>query len=271
MPLPHCTVLTFTEELVLLLNDEDGRPFPVQQDVVACALAGAVLMDLAFDYRIDTDLEALVVHDSRPTGNPVHDRVLARIAAHTEVSDTRTWIGMLSVDEAPAIHERTLAGLVESRIPWMRSRHYPGSDDKTAKGVHLHIANVLSSDEIPDPRDIALVSLLDACGILPDLFPRQEMEDFRPRIGQLRKMDLIGREVRGEHRYRPLDHSGSAGTRCAVQEVAADPLHGLLPCRGGDTAGPRGYPWRTDSVLPFWRVSGLMAVGNCGVAIRCSD
>ena len=53
------TVLTFSEELVLLLNDEDGTPLPIRQDVVACALAGTALMGLAFAYRIDTDLEAL--------------------------------------------------------------------------------------------------------------------------------------------------------------------------------------------------------------------
>ena len=109
----------------------------------------------------------------------------------------------MSVEDATGIHERTLARLVEngiltergSRIPWMRSPRYPGSDDGTVKRTRQQIADVLGSDGIPDPRDIALVSLLDACGILPDLFPGQEMEDFRSRIIQLRKMDLIGREV----------------------------------------------------------------------------
>ena len=202
-------MLTFTEELVLLLNDEDGAPLPIRQDVAACALAGAVLMDLAFDYRIDTDLEALFVNDRTPTGNPALDRILTKIAARTEVNgtvnDTKTWIGVLSVEEAPAIHEQTLAGLVErgiltvreSSIPWMRSRRYPSSDVRTASELRRRIADVLDSDEIPDPRDIALIALLDACEILPDIFPRQEMEDFRPRLALLRKMDLIGREVAG--------------------------------------------------------------------------
>ena len=198
-------MLTFTEELVLLLNDEDGAPLPIRQDTVASALAGAVLMDLAFANRIDTDLEALFVNDRTATGNPALDRVLTRIAARTQVSDTKTWIGLLSVEEAPAIHEETLVGLVESgiltvresRLPWIRSRRYPSSDGKTASELRQHVADVLSTDEIPDPRDVALISLLDACEVLPDIFPRREIEDFRPRIALLRKMDLIGREVAG--------------------------------------------------------------------------
>ena len=190
-------MLTFTEELVLLLNDEDGAPLPIRQDIVACALAGAVLMDLAFACRIDTDLETLFVNDSTPTGQPTLDRILTRIAARTEVCDTKTWIGVLSAEEAPAIRDQTLAGLVESgiltvrvsRIPWIRARRYPSGDGKTAKELRRHVADVLTSDEIPDPRDVALISLLDACEILPDIFPRQEIEEFRPRLAPLRKMD----------------------------------------------------------------------------------
>ena len=198
-------MLTFTEELVLLLNDEDGAPLPIRQDIVACALAGAVLMDLAFACRIDTDLETLFVNDPTPIGNPALDRILERIAVRTEVCDTKTWIAVLSAEEAPAIHEQTLAGLVErgiltmreSRLPWIQSRRHPSSDGRTAKKLRQHVADVLTSDEIPDPRDVALISLLDACEILPDIFPGKEMEDYRPRLALLRKMDLIGREVAG--------------------------------------------------------------------------
>ena len=82
-------------------------------------------MDLAFDYRIDTDLEALFVNDRTPTGNSALDRILARIAAHAEVCDTKTWIGVLSVEEAPAIHEQTLAGLVERGVLTVRESRNP--------------------------------------------------------------------------------------------------------------------------------------------------
>lgn len=195
-------MLTFTEELVLLLKDEDGSMLPIRQDVAACALAGAVLMDLAFDYRIDTDFEALVVHDRTPTGNAVLDRLLAKIAARVEVCDTKTWIGELSAEEAPAVHEESLAGLVEqgvltvrsSKFPLMGSRQWRGGGE-TVQKIRLRIVDVLYSHEIPDPRDVALISLLDACEILPEILPTQELADLRPRITLLRKMDLIGREV----------------------------------------------------------------------------
>ena len=197
---------TFAEELILLLNDRDGVLLPIQKDAFECALTGAVLMDLAFARRIDTDLQALVVTDRTPTGNPMLDRVLAKIGARPETADTRTWIRDLSIDEAGAFREQTLAGLVQrgvlerrdGKLPWgLRSPRHPAVDGEAVREIGQRIGAVLHSDDIPDPRDVALISLLDACDILPDLFPGREIERCRPRIEQLRKMELIGREVAG--------------------------------------------------------------------------
>ena len=220
-------MLTFAEELILLLHDEDGAPLPIQEDALACALAGAVLMDLAFAYRIDTDLQALVVTDQAPTGDAVLDRLLAKIAARLEAADTRTWIRELSVDEAAAIQEEVLSGLVERGVltpqvgnfPWtLQAPRHPMVDDEAAGGVSRRIQAVLHSDDIPDPRDIALIALLDACDLLADIFPAQEMEQCRARIEQLRQMDLIGRELAGaiadiEHRIIAVLRARSARFR----------------------------------------------------------
>ena len=70
---PERRMPTFTEEILLLLGDEAGVFLPIQKHAFECALAGAVLMDLAFAYRIDTDLQVLVVTGATPTGNAVLD------------------------------------------------------------------------------------------------------------------------------------------------------------------------------------------------------
>ena len=105
-------MLTFAEELILLSTDERGALPAVRKDALDCAAAGAALMELAFARRIDTDPQALTVIDPAPTGDPALDPVLAKLAARAEAADTKKWIRELSVDEAPAIRERALAGLV---------------------------------------------------------------------------------------------------------------------------------------------------------------
>ena len=198
-------MLTFTEEiLLLLLDDKDGSFVPIAKANLGCAIAGAVLMDLAFANRIDTDPESLIVTDRTPTGNPILDPTLTKIAAQGEPSDTRTWIRLLSVEDAPAIREQALQSLVargivvqrEARVMWaFRARRYPTIDGNVEQEVKLRIGDVLLSDDIPHPRDVALIGLVDACDILRDIFADRDMEQCRPRIDQLRKMDLIGREL----------------------------------------------------------------------------
>ena len=63
--------------------------------------------------------------------------------------------------------------------------------------IKPRIGNVLLSDDIPDPREVALIGLVDACDLLGDIFPERNIDRLRPRIEQLRKMDLIGRELAG--------------------------------------------------------------------------
>ena len=196
-------MLTFAEELVLLLHDEDGAPLPIRQDAIDCALAGAVLMDLAFANRIDTDLQTLTVIDQKATGNIALDRILEKLAARAQPMDTRTWIGELCIDEAGAIHEAVLSSLVgderlarRARGPWgLGGLRYPRMDDAAVRGINLRVRQTLAADDIPEPRDVALISLLDACDLLGQVVPTREIDQRRARIGQLRRMDLIGREV----------------------------------------------------------------------------
>ena len=203
-------MLTFYEEImVLLLHDENGTFLPVNEHTLNSALTGAVLMDLAFANRIDTDPERLVVIDPTPTGNPVCDRILARIAAESVTANSRTWIETLSADEASADQAETIRaaalnslverGVLERRdekFLWMfRSRRYPTIDGKVEQEAKKRIADVLFSDEIPDPKDVALICLVDSCNILHTIFSKREIDRVEPRIEQLRKMDLIGREM----------------------------------------------------------------------------
>ncbi len=197
-------MLRFAEEvMLLLLDDEDGSFLPVPEWSVQCALAGAVLMDLALEDRIDTDLDSLILVDGKPTGDPLLDPALERIAASAEVRDARYWVEN-TASRGDEIREAALARLVETgildreedRFLWgCRSRRYPTIDGRAEREVKLRIMGVLLSDEIPDPRDIVIICLCDACGIFNDLLSARELERARGRIDQVRKMDLIGQAV----------------------------------------------------------------------------
>ena len=196
--------LRFAEEITLLmLNDEDGEFVRVPGWSMQCAYAGAVLMELALENRIDTDLKRLVLIDPTPLGDDLLDPTLQQIAQATETHDARHWVDHLA-DRAEEIREQALARLVErgilrreeDRFLWVfQSRRYPVIDGEAEREVKLRIMEVLFSDEIPEPRDIVIICLADACGILRELLSARELERATERIDQVRKLDLIGQAV----------------------------------------------------------------------------
>ncbi|MCY4460034.1 MAG: GPP34 family phosphoprotein [Albidovulum sp.] len=205
-------MLRFAEEIILLLlEDENGKFVHVPELSMRCVLAGAVLMDLAIELRIDTDLDKLVLLDPTPVGDPLLDPTLEKIAEaekqRVEESekerDARYWVE-LTAREADSIREVALARLIErgilrredDRLLWVfRSRRYPVIDGQAEREVKLRIMEVLFSDAIPGPRDVVIISLADSCGIFKILLSEREYKRARERIHNVRKMDLIGQAV----------------------------------------------------------------------------
>ena len=213
-------MLTFAEEiLLLLLDDESGEFVPAPAWSRQCALAGAVLMDLALHGRIDTDLRALVLVDRTPVGDDLLDPVLARIAGERGVHDARYWVRHLADERADRIQTQALSRLVGrgvlqsegGRLLWaLRARRYPTIDGKAEREVRQRIMRVLFSDDIPSPRDIVIICLADACRIFDLIMSRGEVARAREKIDLVRRMDLIGQAV--SQVVRDLESSVAAAT-----------------------------------------------------------
>ena len=198
-------MLTFVEETCLLLLDEKtGEFLPIHPNILECALVGAVLVDLAFAYRIDTDPKTRTGTDRTPTGESILDGILGKIADHPETTDTAAWFKTLSADEAAGLQKQVMHRLVEGRVLQRqekksfisrRRNRYSTIHREATREIKERMRRLVLSDDIPDPRDTALLCLVDACNILPDIFPGDELQGAGVRIKQLREMDSLGRDV----------------------------------------------------------------------------
>ena len=196
-------MLRFAEEIILLLlNDKDGTFARVPYWSLNYALAGGVLMDLALENRIDTDLENLVMLDKTPLGDSLLDPTLANIASD-EQRDPKYWVEQ-TASHADVIREEALSRLVnngilerrDDRFLWVfKSRRYVAIRGDAEREVKLRIMEVLFSDSIPDPRDVVIICLADACGIFDKLLTKQELDKASDRIKQVRQLDLIGQAM----------------------------------------------------------------------------
>ena len=210
--------------MLLLLHDSGGRFAGVADRSVGYALAGGVLMDLALESRIDTDLHRLLLLDSTPTGDDLLDPMLADIAAEQGTFDARHWLEQ-GLQRAADIRTAALARLVQrgilerraNRFLWVfGARRYPLVDGAAQREVKLRILDVLLGEDIPDARDIAIICLADACGLFRELLSEDELEQALPRFQQVRKMELIGRAVTAA--VADLDKDAEAYTQFMIDQ-----------------------------------------------------
>ncbi|BBK31037.1 Golgi phosphoprotein 3 GPP34 [Stella humosa] len=196
-------MLTFVEEILLLmLDDQDGRLVDLPRSAMNGVIAGAVLMDLAMHDRIDSDLQELRVVNKTPTGDPLLDGTLASLSG-AEGRSSSAWVEDVARD-ADDLRERALARLVsrgilrkeEGRFLWVfHTRRYPIIDDREQREVKARLRELVLSNEIPDPRDVVLVCLVEAAGLWDLLLTEAEQDKAADRIAQLRKMDLVGQAM----------------------------------------------------------------------------
>ena len=199
--------LSLPEELVLmLLNEESGYFRQVPGWNLSCSIVGAALAELSLIGRIDTDLDSLILLDSTPTGDPALDSILEAIAADRETHNAQFWIERLAA-HAESIIDRSLDRLVGMSILqhhdgdyWSFGRniwHTEQSVDSEGRAapefVRARVERVVLGGELPDPRDVIIISLLNTCDVLR--FTLLLDDEAEARVQLICKMDLIGRSI----------------------------------------------------------------------------
>ena len=193
--------MRLAEEFLLLLRDVDGTLSRAPEWLVRYALGGAVLMDLALENRIDTDVQRLLLIDSAPVGDRLLDPLLAEIAQADQAHDALYWVER-ATRYADEIRETALARLVNSGVldlsddRFLRvfgTRHYSLANDEVERELIGRVKVTLLTDTIPDPRDIVIVTLVDGCGLIGHILSADELAGAAARIELVRRLELIGR------------------------------------------------------------------------------
>ena len=202
-------MLRFAEEILLLIldNEEGDVTSSLPPHSLDRVLAGAILMDLALENRIDTDPDQLMLIDPTPVGDELLDPVLAEIARESRPFPIAHWIEHAAI-RGDDIRRKALVRLVDRGIlssddftlfflshRVSRSKRYPVVDGRASEEVNFRIMRLLFSDDIPDPRDIVIVGLAAACGLFKFILSREELSEVQPRIDQIARMDLIAQSV----------------------------------------------------------------------------
>lgn len=197
-------MLSFAEELILLsLDDRKGTFLPMSLMSFESALAGSILMELALSNKIDTDLEHLILIDDTPTGDPIYDEILQMIKEYPDDKNALYWVKEIR-NSYSNLREILTQRLVEKGFLQEKKRkilglfsqkRYPTINDSEEVTIRQRIRQIVLSDEIPEPKDIVIISLIKSCGLTDQIFSSKEIKQASERIYQISKMDLIGQSV----------------------------------------------------------------------------
>ena len=196
--------LRFVEELLILVEEEQ-----VPNRTLRYALAGAALMDLALEHRIDTDLETLYLTDATPLGDDLLDPVLAEIAAGPQSQSCEFWVRRIAEKgdclhaqalerlEAQGIMESDDGGLFAVALRVRDSRRYPAPAGVAAEQeIRSRLMDILFNDDvIPSPRDTAIISLCRACGLFRQTLTSEEYHEVEARIELIAGFEMSARAL----------------------------------------------------------------------------
>jgi Golgi phosphoprotein 3 len=199
-------MLSFAEEIYLLaLDDVTGKLLiPSKEVVLNTALLGATLAELAFLRKIDTDTENLFVLDTELTDSPVLNLILDvfRQTNKTQMQLCR-YIEVL-LPKSKEIEQLVLKELiskailkqVNEKIFWIFPSHrYPIINNQEISSVETRLRQILLSDEIPEPREATLISLVNACGLFSEILSARELRRAEAKIEALSKFDMVGQKI----------------------------------------------------------------------------
>ena len=197
--------LRLSEELLLLAqDDEKGTIVSGASIAIDYGLAGAVLLELAEDQKIDLDGTKLELKDSKLTGDFTYDFVIQQISKSSKPRTTEHWVSELA-HKTKEIKEKLLEKLtnkgilekVEGKVLWIFStKKYPTRYEKPEFVIRKRIHDIVIGGKEPGTRDSMLLGLIQAGGLVKEVFPKkEEYKVAKGRIKELVEGDIMNKAV----------------------------------------------------------------------------
>ena len=221
--------MILAEEVALLLIDDISGKAVVDSTRLELALAGSVLLELAQSGRVDVAARGeqvkagrLVVRDPRPTGDPVLDEALRRIAT-TKPRTPETMLPLLQkglrAEVFARLVKRGILRFEEKRaLGIFSTRSWPSTGSGERRALRTALYEVLVTGRAATPHEAAMISMVHAVDAVPKV---------------LGDVGVKGHELR--RRAKAAGHGGLADT--AVRRAIDAVNSAMLVVVAGAAAG----------------------------------
>ena len=203
-------MLLLVEELVLiLLNEDSGYLDSANFWKLECAIAGAVAGELALLRKIDFDVNRLYLVDPTLTDDEILDPFLTEIVDRTNGKTSQTaryWIEQFAL-KANSCLDIIIDRLVQKNVLLVsgggfyfsvqdaRLQDIGETPVSYAEQSRKRIKEIVKGHTNPNPREVLLITLLDASGLMQLLFEPGESAHLQERFAVLRDKELLAQSL----------------------------------------------------------------------------
>jgi Golgi phosphoprotein 3 len=177
-------MLTIYEELQLLsIHEDKGIFIRSAADALVPGMSGAILSDLALAGKICTsDNHRLKLEESDPTNDSVLDDTIKVLKKSQKERKFGYWISKIN-PKPEKLRRQVTKSLIskgiltqeDDRLLWViPSPLQPDGKGSSKYWLIEHLRGIILAQEDYQPHDVALLGLLNACGLLGLVFLRDE-------------------------------------------------------------------------------------------------
>ncbi|SIS39787.1 GOLPH3/VPS74 family protein [Salimicrobium flavidum] len=197
-------MFTIADELLLLaLHNKKGSVVSRATSSLNFGLAGAFISELALKERVEVNGKRLVVKDSTPVEDPFLNDIFEQIKNSKKNRKIRTWVekfGHRMKDRRKGMsHRLAEQGILEEKqkdfLGVFKWNIYPSRDYSYEQEIRTRLTEALKTPESLDDRTLVLLSLIGACDIVKEVFPKEEAKEKKKQIKQWTKQNPYGKAV----------------------------------------------------------------------------
>lgn len=175
--------LNLIEDFLLIsLDDEKGR-FILDTTYVDNGVAGAVMLELALNGKIELRDNRIHLINSDPLGNLILDQAMQAINNEKKDRKVSFWIGALNANASDIKHvtlknltEKGIISKQEGKTLWVFSYNkYPTKDALPENEVRSRLNNIVLDKMEPTPKCLMLLNLIDVCELSDEVFRTKEV------------------------------------------------------------------------------------------------
>jgi hypothetical protein len=189
--------LNLIDQLTLLALDDEKGSFVVDSTSFYYALAGAVIMELALQMRIDLSGEKVVIKDKTLTGDVIIDSYFELIMKSEKERKVKYWIQHIG-QKGSKIRRGTIDKLIddriltkkENKILWVFTYNkYPAQNSRPENLLRRRLYDIIVHSHRPELKEIMLLNLIQSCNLQKEVFGKEQAKTFKRKIKTINEYD----------------------------------------------------------------------------------